>query len=149
MKKKDIVTLKIEDVRFPNKAYGFVDGEKVIVKNGIIGQMVTAQITKKRKNGIEGRLLEVLERSPLEKTEGNCSAYEFCGGCTYQTMQHDAELDMKERQVRQLLDEVGIAVESWRGLWHLLWKKNTATNVSFLLVMPTKTAHWHWVCVKK
>ena len=116
MKKKDIVTLKIEDVRFPNKAYGFVDGEKVVVKNGIIGQMVTAQITKKRKSGIEGRLLEVLERSPLEKTQGNCSDYEFCGGCTYQTMRHDAELAMKERQVRQLLDEAGIAIESWEGI---------------------------------
>ncbi|WP_442870835.1 TRAM domain-containing protein, partial [Anaerotignum sp.] len=51
MKKKDIITIHIEDVSFPNKAYGFVDGEKVIVKNGIPGQTVQAQIIKKRSSG--------------------------------------------------------------------------------------------------
>ncbi len=116
MKKKDIVTFKIEDVRFPNKAYGFVEGEKVVVKNGIIGQTVSAQITKKRKSGIEGRLLEVLERSDLEQREGNCSHYADCGGCTYQTMKHEAELAMKEKQVRQLLQEAEIEIESWEGI---------------------------------
>ena len=32
MKKKDIITVKIDGVRFPNKAFGFVEGEKIIVK---------------------------------------------------------------------------------------------------------------------
>lgn len=35
MKKKDIITVKIDGVRFPNKAFGYVEGEKVVVKNAI------------------------------------------------------------------------------------------------------------------
>lgn len=67
MKKKDIITVKIDGVRFPNKAYGFVDGEKVIVKNGVPGQIVSAQVIKKRGGNVEARLLEVTERSELER----------------------------------------------------------------------------------
>ena len=116
MKKKDIITVKIDGVRFPNKAYGFVDGEKEIVKNGVPGQIVSAQVIKKRGGNVEARLLEVTERSELERQEGCCSHYEICGGCTYQTMKRQAELDMKEQQVKTLLEDAGIHVESWEGI---------------------------------
>ena len=43
MKKKDEIILKIEDVKFPNKAYGYFEGEQVVVKNAIPGQKVQAQ----------------------------------------------------------------------------------------------------------
>ena len=89
MKKKDIITVKIDGVRFPNKAYGFVEGEKVIVKNGVPGQTVSVQVIKKRGGNVEARLLEVVERSELERQEGCCSHYEICGGCTYQTMRQN------------------------------------------------------------
>ncbi len=116
MKKKDIITVKIDGVRFPNKAFGYVEGEKVVVKNAIPGQTVQAQVTKKRSGAVEARLLGVMEPSDLERTEGYCSHYAICGGCTYQTMQRQAELDMKDRQVRQLLEEAGIMVEQWEGI---------------------------------
>lgn len=116
MKKKDIITVKIDGVRFPNKAYGFVEGEKVIVKNGVPGQTVSAQVIKKRGGNVEARLLEVVERSELERQEGCCSHYEICGGCTYQTMKRQTELDMKEQQVKTLLEDAGIHVESWEGI---------------------------------
>lgn len=116
MKKKDIITVKIDGVRFPNKAFGFVEGEKVIVKNGVPGQTVSAQVIKKRGGNVEARLLEVVERSELERQEGCCSHYEICGGCTYQTMKRQAELDMKEHQVKTLLEDAGIHVKSWEGI---------------------------------
>ena len=43
-----------------------IDGEKVIVKNGIPGQKVRFMINKKRSGRAEGRLLEILENSTLE-----------------------------------------------------------------------------------
>ena len=63
MKKKDEIILTIEDVLFPNKAYGFLDGERVIVKNTIPGQKVRATVCKKRSSGIEAQLNEILEHS--------------------------------------------------------------------------------------
>lgn len=116
MKKKDIITIQIEDVVFPNKAYGFVDGEKVVVKNGVPGQIVQAQVIKKRSSGIEARQEAVLEKSPLERQDGICSHYTLCGGCTYQTLRHEEELKLKERQVKRLLDHENIHVKSWESI---------------------------------
>ena len=56
MKKKDEIILEIADVNFPNKAYGYYEGEKVIVKNAVPGQKVQAQVFKKRGSGVEARL---------------------------------------------------------------------------------------------
>ena len=116
MKKKDIITIQIEDVAFPNKAYGFVNGEKVIVKNAIPGQTIEAQIIKKRSSGIEARQQAVLEHSPLERPDGVCSHYTLCGGCTYQPLHHEDELKLKERQVKRLLEQEKIDVENWEGI---------------------------------
>ena len=61
-------------------------------------------INKKRSGRAEGRLLEVLEKSPLETREPACQEFPACGGCMYQTMSYEAQKEMKERQVRELLD---------------------------------------------
>ena len=105
MKKGEICEGTIERVEFPNKGIVRVGDEKVIVKNGIPGQKVKFVINKKRKNKAEGRLLEVLEKSPLETREPVCSLFPACGGCMYQTMPYEEQLKMKEAQVRGLLDE--------------------------------------------
>ncbi len=111
MKKGEIYEGIIEKVDFPNKGIVFVDGQKVTVKNGIPGQKIRFMINKKRSGRAEGRLLEVLEKSPLEVREPVCSIFPACGGCMYQTMSYEEQLCMKERQVRELLDG---AIEDWR-----------------------------------
>jgi len=116
MKKKDVISLQIEDVLFPNKAYGFVDGERVVVKNAIPGQKVEAQVIKKRSSGIEARQAMVIAHSELERADGYCSHYMNCGGCNYQLLRHEEELKMKERQVKRLLESERIQVESWEGI---------------------------------
>ena len=111
MKKGEIYEGVIEKVEFPNKGFVYVDGQKVIVKNGIPGQRIRFMINKKRSGRAEGRLLEVLEKSPLETREPVCSIFPACGGCMYQTMAYEDQLHMKEEQVRSLLDG---AVNEWK-----------------------------------
>lgn len=72
-----------------------VEGETVTVKNAIPGQKIRFQINKKRKNRMEGRLLEVTEKSPMEKRDPVCSIFPSCGGCMYQTMSYEDQLAMK------------------------------------------------------
>ena len=105
MKKGDIFEGEIGRVDFPNKGHVTVDGEDVIVKNGIPGQKVRFRINKKKHGRAEGRLLEVLAASPLETRKPVCSVFPACGGCMYQTMDYEAQLDMKAVQIRRLLDQ--------------------------------------------
>ena len=118
MKKGEIYEGIIEKVDFPNKGYVNIDGEKVIVKNGIPGQKVRFMINKKRSGRAEGKLLEVLEKSPLEVREPVCKIFPACGGCMYQTMSYEEQLKMKETQVKGLLQEaVGIGTDlHWEGI---------------------------------
>ena len=107
MKKGQVLEGIIERVDFPNK--GIVtaeEGKQVTVKNGVPGQKVRFSINKIRKGKCEGRLLEVLEPSPLELEKVPCPHYGICGGCTYQSMPYEEQLKLKSEQVKRLLDAV-------------------------------------------
>lgn len=110
LKKGSVYEGKVEKVDFPNKATVWVtdeDGqkEKAIVKNAIPGQTVRFCVNKKRKGHCEGRLMEVVEKSPLE-TNPACPHFGKCGGCTYQTVAYEEQLKIKSAQVEKLLREV-------------------------------------------
>lgn len=107
MKKGQVLEGVIERVDFPNKGRVMTEeGKPVIVKNGIPGQKVSFSINKIRKGKCEGRLLEVLEKSPLEVEEASCPHFGICGGCTYQSLPYEEQLKMKEQQVKEMMDEV-------------------------------------------
>lgn len=103
MKKGQVFEGVIENVAFPNKGHITVDGKTVIVKNGVPGQKVRFSVNKVRSGRAEGRILEVLEKSPLE-CEPVCPHFADCGGCTYQNLSYEEQLHLKETQVKELLD---------------------------------------------
>jgi len=107
MKKGQIVEGLVKKIAFPNKGIVVVEGEDmpVTVKNVVEGQKVSVQVQKKRKGKAEGRLLEVLEKAPVE-IESPCPHFGECGGCTYQNLPYEEQLKLKERQVHELLDAV-------------------------------------------
>lgn len=79
MKKGEVYEGIIEQIEFPNKGKVVVDGQTVIVKNGMPGQKVRFMINKKRGGRVEARLLEVLEPSPLETRKPVCSIFPNVG----------------------------------------------------------------------
>lgn len=93
-------------VDFPNKGIIQIEDEKVAIKNTLPGQKVSFVINKARKGKSEGRLMEVLEKSPLETEQAKCIHFGPCGGCTYQTISYETQLNLKTEQVRRLLDPV-------------------------------------------
>ena len=105
MKKGEIYQGIIERVEFPNKGIVQIEDKKVIVKNGMPGQHVKFMINKKKGSKVEGRFLEVLQRSPLETREPVCSIFPDCGGCMYQTMSYENQLEMKAKQIQSLIDQ--------------------------------------------
>lgn len=115
MKKNDIVEISIEDVIFPNKGIGYIDGQEIIVKGGIRDQKLKVQITKKRKNKIEGKILEVLRPSPLEVAP-KCEHFGDCGGCSSQTLPYHNQLEIKAKQVKRILDDAGVKDYEFLGI---------------------------------
>ena len=115
MRKKDIIEGVVEHVEFPNKGTFSYEDRKITVKGVIEGQKVRGQVTKKRKNGGQIRLIEVLEPSYLEDTQPVCEHFGACGGCFYQTVSYENQLKIKEGQVRELLKDY-VSDDIWNGI---------------------------------
>ena len=101
---------------FPNKGVTICEGEKVVVKDALEGQKIRYAISKARKNRSEGRLHEVLERSPLETREPLCPHFDQCGGCAYQRMEYFEQIKMKAEQVKRILDNSGCEDYEFLGI---------------------------------
>lgn len=96
----------VQRVDFPNKGIIYTEEGIVTVKNTFPDQKIRFMISKKRSGRAEGRLLEVLEPSPLESRPLVCDLFPDCGGCTWQTMPYEEQLRLKAGQVRRLLEPV-------------------------------------------
>ncbi len=108
----------VERVDFPGKGIVQTGDGPVTVKHSLPGQKIRLRISKARNGKAEGRLLEVLEQSPLE-TGSPCSLFSVCGGCTYLSLSYEEQLRLKEAQVKRLLDGVldGQGVSwAWEGI---------------------------------
>ncbi|MBQ7780957.1 MAG: class I SAM-dependent RNA methyltransferase [Lachnospiraceae bacterium] len=118
MKKGQVYEGIVERVDFPNKGVVRVGEETCIVKNSLPGQKIRLCINKQRKGKAEGRLLEVIEKSPLE-TGTPCSHFGLCGGCTYLSCGYEEQAKIKEAQVKKILDNVLVGKQKpyiWEGI---------------------------------
>ena len=101
MKKGEIYEGRVQEVLFPDKAIVVTDeGETAQVKYGIPGQKLRFRVKKKRKEKIEGILLEILEKS-ADETACLCEWAGKCGGCLYQTLPYEKQLAIKEAQIKK------------------------------------------------
>ena len=121
MKKGQICEGIVEYIDFPNKAVVMTKeidavGEeqefRIIVKGAVTGQKVKYVVKKIRKNEGQGRLLGVVEKSPLEIENPFCKHFEMCGGCNYQSLPYEEQLKLKKEQVVTLIDK---ALKECRG----------------------------------
>lgn len=115
MKKGQVLEGIVERLDFPNKGILTVEDRVVTIKNAIKGQKIRFSVNKLRSGRAQGRLLEVLEQSPIEDQIPPCEHFGKCGGCTYQTLSYKNQLELKESQVRELLDSV-CSDYQWDGI---------------------------------
>ena len=108
MKKKENYEGEVLRLKFPNKGLVRVEGEETLVqvKNTLPGQKISFQLTKNSQKRKEGRLLKVLEPSELETEIPPCPHFEWCGGCSYQTLPYEGQKELKLAQVKALLEPV-------------------------------------------
>lgn len=106
MKKGQEFEAYVREVEFPNKGIVEIDDKKIIVKNTLTQQKIKFRLSKLKKSKYEGRLIEVLKKSPLETKEAKCIHFGPCGGCSYQTLSYENQLDLKMDQVKKLIDKI-------------------------------------------
>jgi len=105
MKKGTQITGAVERMDYPNKGIIRTEEGPVKVACALPGQTVRCSIKKFRSGSGEGILREVVKKA-ADETEVPCPHYGKCGGCLYQTFTYAKELEIKEGQVRRLIEPV-------------------------------------------
>ena len=106
VKKSKTYELDIIDLAFGGKGLAKPDGFPVFVDRCIPGDRVFVKIFKKKKSWAEGRLIQILEPSPL-RTDARCDYSRFCGGCKWQQLPYERQLEFKKRHVTESLAHIG------------------------------------------
>ena len=101
MKKKDVIEFEVDKMEFGGTTVSVLGNREIHMKGGISGQKVKAAVKKARSKKAEVKMLEILEKSPIE-TANPCKHFGVCGGCTILSVPYEKQLEIKERQVMDL-----------------------------------------------
>ncbi len=104
MKVKRGQTIELEIEKFADRGKGLarVDGLVVFVEDAVPGDRVRAYVHRLKRNYAEAKLDALLEPSAL-RTEPRCPYADPCGGCVRQHVAYPAQLEAKQRSVREAL----------------------------------------------
>jgi tRNA/tmRNA/rRNA uracil-C5-methylase (TrmA/RlmC/RlmD family) len=100
------VNLTIREVAFGGKGVGRSDGKAVFVPFTIDGESISARIVREKKQFAEAEVVEVKQNSSHRVTP-ECPYFGRCGGCSYQHIDYLHQLEIKSRQVNDVLQRIG------------------------------------------
>jgi 23S rRNA (uracil1939-C5)-methyltransferase len=111
-----ITDLEVTDVTAEGKAVARHDGLVYFVEHAVPGDRVDVLVRRKKKNFGEGSVHRYSVLSPL-RTEPLCEHFGTCGGCKWQNAQYGAQLEWKEKTVKDAFERIGhLPVDSMRPI---------------------------------
>ncbi len=107
LKKGQQLELDISDIAIGGMGFTKYEDFAVFIKGVVPQDRVLAQIIKKKKNYAEARLIQLISSSPL-RIPPPCPYSGYCGGCAWQFLNYDSQLDYKRRHVIQSLEHIAL-----------------------------------------
>ena len=98
--------ITIDDIAAEGKAIARLDGMVLFTTHVIPGDIVDLQVTKKRKNHAEARVVRLIQPSP-DRIPAFCKYFGDCGGCKWQYLPYEKQLYYKQKQVFDQLTRIG------------------------------------------
>jgi 23S rRNA (uracil1939-C5)-methyltransferase len=101
-----IEKIEITDIGARGKAIARVDNFVTFVPNGLPGDVVDIQITRRKKSFQEGNVVRFHAYS-ARRTEPFCQHFGQCGGCRWQDLKYTEQLHYKQLEVTENLKRIG------------------------------------------
>jgi 23S rRNA (uracil1939-C5)-methyltransferase len=98
--------LRVDSLAYGGNGVARLNGFVVFVRRGLPGDTVRARVTKVKRSHAEALAVEVVEPSP-KRVEAPCAHYPACGGCRFQDLAYEAQLEAKQEQVHDALRRIG------------------------------------------
>ncbi len=106
IKKGQIIDVEIADLAFGGRGLARVDGMAVFVDQVAPMDQARIRIIRKRRSYAEAVLVDLLRPSPY-RIAPPCPYSGTCGGCKWQFLRYDKQLEYKQRQVAETLARIG------------------------------------------
>lgn len=110
VQKGQIIECEVHGFGHSGTGVGRFEGFAVFINGALPGEQVKIRITKVKKTFAEGELLEVLTAHP-ERIEPICPHFDSCGGCQLQHISYAEELNLKNQQVVDQLERIGLLTD--------------------------------------
>jgi 23S rRNA (uracil1939-C5)-methyltransferase len=98
--------LTIDSLAYGGNGVARLNGFVVFVKRGLPGDTVTAQVTKVKRSHAEAVATGIVHEG-APRQEAPCVHYPACGGCRFQDLAYEAQLEAKAGQVADALERIG------------------------------------------
>jgi 23S rRNA (uracil1939-C5)-methyltransferase len=97
--------LSIESLAFGGNGVARLDGFVVFVRRGLPGDTVKARVTKVQRRHAEAVATEILTPGPV-RVEAPCQHYPACGGCRFQDLAYETQVQTKHQWVADSLQRI-------------------------------------------
>src|SRR6188474_862121 len=98
--------LAIDSLAYGGNGVARLNGFVVFIRRGLPGDTVRARVTKVKRSHAEAVAVEVVEPS-AERVDAPCAHFPACGGCRFQDLAYDAQVEIKHGQVADALRRLG------------------------------------------
>ena len=139
-KKITLNKVLIESYAAEGKSIARVDGKVIFVENAVPGDVADIFLYKSKKDWGEGIVTKYHEYSK-DRIEPFCKHFGVCGGCQWQMLGYEKQLEYKQQQVHEQLKRIGRielpAIQPIIGAEHTIHYRNkieyTFGNKRYLL----------------
>ena len=107
-RKKPIVIENIEiiDTATKGKSVAKHDDRAIFVQGGVPGDICDITVFKRKRKFWEARINKINTYSKI-RTNPKCEHFGVCGGCKWQNMKYDSQLDFKQNEILNNLRRIG------------------------------------------
>jgi 23S rRNA (uracil1939-C5)-methyltransferase len=106
MRNKIINHVEVERIASEGKCIAHVDGKAVFIEGVVPGDVIDLKVTRKKKSFLEGKAIAFHKKSE-KRVEPFCSHFSLCGGCKWQHLDYQFQIEAKRQQVIDNFERIG------------------------------------------
>ena len=95
--------VKIEKFDHFGRGITYINDKIAFIENALPQEIVEIKITKENKKYLEGKVIEIIEKSPI-RIEEECPYSKICGGCQLNHICYNEENKYKEEKVKEIIN---------------------------------------------
>jgi len=111
-KKSRSYELTIESLSHEGRGVSHIDGKTIFVSNALPGEVVIAERQFSKANYEEAYAKEILKVSK-DRINPKCKFFEVCGGCSFQYISGDHQIDIKFNHLKSLFKSHQVEPMEW------------------------------------